>query len=142
MKEKILEAFENLGFNLTNNESMGYSFNYEGINFLYIYNEKDEDFLNISVPGIYDLEDDNKEKYDTLKEKINSSLKYVKAYTLGDSIWLFYERDLLGNEDLEEVIRRMILHLAAALMFARDTIDKIDNGESEKDTDDDNDNND
>ena len=62
MKEKILAAFENLGFNLEDTDSLGYSFNYEGINYLYMYNEDDEDFLNISVPGIYDLEEDNKEK--------------------------------------------------------------------------------
>lgn len=138
MKEKILAAFENLGFNLEDIESLGFSFNYEGINYLYMYNEDDEDFLNISVPGIYDLEEDNKENYDALKEKINSTLKYVKAYTLGDSLWIFYERDLLGNEDLEEVIRHMILHLAAALMFARDSIEKIDNGESDEGSDNDN----
>lgn len=138
MKEKILAAFENLGFNLEDNESLGYHFYYEGINFLYMYNEDDEDFLNISVPGIYDLEEDNKEDYDELKEKINSTLKYVKAYTLGDSLWLFYERDLLGNEDVEEVIRCMILHLAAALMFARDSIEKIENGESDEGSDNDN----
>ena len=138
MKEKILAAFENLGFNLEDNESLGYHFYYEGINFLYMYNEDDEDFLNISVPGIYALEDDNKEGYNALQEKINSTLKYVKAYTLGDSLWIFYERDLLGNEDLEEVIRHMILHLAAALMFARDSIEKIDNGESDESSDNDN----
>lgn len=138
MKEKILAAFENLGFNLEDNESLGYHFYYEGINFLYMYNEDDEDFLNISVPGIYDLEEDNKEGYNALKEKINSSLKYVKAYTLGKGLWLFYERDLLGNEDLEEVILHMILHLAAALMFARESIEKIDNGESDEDSDNDN----
>lgn len=138
MKEKILAAFENLGFNLEDNESLGFSFNYEGINYLYMYNEDDEDFLNISVPGIYDLEEDNKENYDALKEKINSTLKYVKAYTLGKGLWLFYERNLLGNEDLEEVIRHMILHLAAALMFARDSIEKIYNGVSDEGSDNDN----
>lgn len=138
MKEKILAAFDNLGFNLEDNESLGYHFYYEGINFLYMYNEDDENFLNISVPGIYDLKEDNKEDYNALKEKINSTLKYVKAYTLGDSLWLFYERDLLGNEDVEEVIRCMILHLAAALIFARDSIEKIDNGESDEGSDNDN----
>ena len=75
MKEKILAVFENLGFNLEDIESLGFSFNYEGINYLYMYNEDDENFLNISVPSIYDLEKDNKEKYEELKEKINSTLK-------------------------------------------------------------------
>ena len=138
MKDKILEAFENLGFNLKDTESLGYTFNYESINYLYMYNEDDEDFLSISVPGIYDLAENNKEKYEALKEKINSTLKYIKAYTIGGSLWLFYERNLLDKEDLEEVIRRMILHLAAALMFARGVIDKMDNGESEDGINDDN----
>ena len=138
MKEKILAAFENLGFNLEENESLGYHFTYEGINFLYMYNEDDEDFLDISVPGICDLEEDNKENYEALKEKINSTLKYVKAYTLGNSLWLFYERELFGNEDLEEMIRHMIYHLAAALMFARDAIEKIGNGGNDEGPDNDN----
>lgn len=74
MKEKILEAFDNLGFNLEDNESLGYHFYYEGINFLYMYNEDDEDFLNIAVPGIYDLEDDNKETMKLLKRKSTQPL--------------------------------------------------------------------
>ena len=134
MKEKILEVFDNLGFTIEETDSLGYIFNYEGIHMLYMSNDSDEDFLNISVPGIYDLEE-NTEKYDELKEKINSTLKYIKAYTLGNSLWLFYERELLGSDDLEEVIRHMILHLAAAVMFARDAIEKMENDDSEDNED-------
>ena len=49
MKEKILEAFRDLGFKLEEEEGMGYCFNYEGLNLLYMYNESDEEFLNIPV---------------------------------------------------------------------------------------------
>ena len=42
MKEKILEAFANLGFKLEDADGMGYVFDYEGIRFLYMYNENDE----------------------------------------------------------------------------------------------------
>ena len=38
MKEKILEAFRDLGFKLEEEEGMGYCFNYEGLNLLYMYN--------------------------------------------------------------------------------------------------------
>ena len=129
-----MEVFDNLGFTIEETDSLGYIFNYEGIHMLYMSNDSDEDFLNISVPGIYDLEE-NTEKYDELKEKINSTLKYIKAYTLGNSLWLFYERELLGSDDLEEVIRHMILHLAAAVMFARDAIEKMENDDSEDNED-------
>jgi hypothetical protein len=57
--------------------------------------------------------------------KINSTLKYIKAYELGKSIWLFYERELFGDEDLMKVISRMILHLEAGLMFSRKAMSEI-----------------
>ena len=135
MKEKIMEAFAQLGFNLTEVENLGYAFSYEGINYLYLISDDDEEFLNISVPGIYEVDEENATTYLAVCEKINSLRKYVKAYTFGDSLWIFYERALIGDENLEEVIRHMILHLAAALVFAHDVKEKIENGDSDDNND-------
>ena len=135
MKEKIMEAFAQLGFNLTEVENLGYAFSYEGINYLYLNSDDDEEFLNISVPGIYEVDEENATTYLAVCEKINSLRKYVKAYTFGDSLWIFYERALIGDENLEEVIRHMILHLAAALGFAHDVKEKIANGDSDDNND-------
>ena len=150
MKEKILEAFRDLGFKLEEEEGMGYCFNYEGLNLLYMYNENDEEFLNIALPGIVEVEEDKMLQICALLEKINSTLKYIKAYMLGNSVWLFYERELIeqreqsrtcsdyaesrekktegqlcGEEDLMTVISRMILHLEAGLVFARKAMAEI-----------------
>ena len=150
MKEKILEAFRELGFKLEEEEGMGYCFKYEGLNLLYMYNESDEEFLNIALPGIVEVEDDKMLQICALLEKINSTLKYIKAYMLGNSVWLFYERELIeqreqsrtcsdyaesrekktegqlcGEEDLMTVISRMILHLEAGLVFARKAMAEI-----------------
>lgn len=135
MKEKILETLNNLGFSLTEVGTLDYAFKYEGINFLYMYNEDDEKFLNLSIPGIYDLDKEDIIKYYTLCEKINSTLKYVKAYTFNDNLWLFYERELFENDDLEELLSRMIHELTIALLVVRNTIQKM---EEEEETTDDN----
>lgn len=135
MKEKILETLNNLGFSLTEVGTLDYAFKYEGINFLYMYNEDDEKFLNLSIPGIYDLDKEDIIKYYTLCEKINSTLKYVKAYTFNDNLWLFYERELFENDDLEELLSRMIHELTIALLVVRNTIQKM---EGEETTDDNN----
>lgn len=127
MKERILEAFGNLGFKLEDAGNGGYSFTYEGLNLLLLYNENDEDFLNIALPGIIEADDGKVLQICALMEKINSTLKYVKAYLFGDSVWMFYEREFLGGEDLPLVISRMILHLEAGLQFARKTIAEIEN---------------
>ena len=58
-------------------------------------------------------------------EKINSTLKYVKAYLFGSSVWMFYERELFDGEDLPLLISRVILRLEAGLQFARKTIAEI-----------------
>ena len=140
MKEKILEAFRDLGFKLEEEEGMGYCFNYEGLNLLYMYNENDEEFLNIALPGIVDVEEDKMLQICALLEKINSTLKYIKAYIVGNRVWLFYERELFGEEDLMTVISRMILHLEAGLVFARKAMAEIEetmtNGSSDDTTDD------
>ena len=99
MKEKILEAFRDLGFKLEEEEGMGYRFKYEGLNLLYMYNENDEEFLNIALPGIVEVEDDKMLQICALLEKINSTLKYIKAYMLGNSVWLFYERELIEQRE-------------------------------------------
>ena len=132
MKEKILEAFRDLGFKLEEEEGMGYCFNYEGLNLLYMYNENDEEFLTIALPGIVEVEDDKMLQICALLEKINSTLKYIKAYMLGNSVWLFYERELIEqreqsriSSDLMTVISRMILHLEAGLVFARKAMAEI-----------------
>ncbi len=77
MKERILEAFYNLGFKLEEEEGVGCFFNYEGMNLLYMCNENDEDFLNIALPGILDVEESKTLHICALMEKINSTLKYV-----------------------------------------------------------------
>ena len=120
-----MEVFAELGFKLEQMDDFGYGFSYEGTNFIIMLNSDDEEFLNICVPGIYDLEEESPLTFIELMNKINSTLKYIKAYELGKSIWLFYERELFGDEDLMKVISRMILHLEAGLMFSRKAMSEI-----------------
>ncbi len=82
-----------------------------------MYNEDDEDFLNIALPAVFDIENENDVCFYRMMDKINETLKYVKANTLCGSMWLFYERELFGGEDMMQVIPRMILHLEAGFML-------------------------
>ena len=136
MKEQILNTFAAMGFQLEEMEGFGYGFRYEGINYLYMPNDDDEDFLNIAVPAIVEINDENAHAAHMLMDKLNSTLKYVKANKLGDSMWLFYERELYGGEDFEKLLSRMILHLEAALNFYRNAManikEKLDSTDDDK----------
>ena len=74
-----MEAFAELGFKLEQMDDFGYGFSYEGTNFIFMLNSDDEEFLNICGPGIYDLEEESPLTFIELMNKINSTLKYIKA---------------------------------------------------------------
>ena len=141
MKEQILDAFKALGFEMEEMEGLGYGFQYEGKHYLYMYNEDDEDFLNISIPAVLDLDDENNVGFYQVMDKLNGTLKYVKANKLNDSMWLFYERELFGGEDLKQVLSRMIFHLEAGFYFLHRAMESSDDGsdtvsdETDSDTD-------
>ena len=135
MKEQVLKTFETMGFQLEEIEDFGYSFSYEGINYFYMPNDDDEDFLSIAVPAVMEITDENNTTAHMLMDKINSTLKYVKANKLCDSMWLFYERELYGGEDFEKLLPRMIIHLEAAVYFYNHTIAQINDEYDDSDDD-------
>lgn len=117
MKEKILEAFKALGFKVEDLDGTAYGFHYEERHFLLFPNDADEDFLNIALPCVLEPDDVDEQVFTVAMEKVNSTLRYVKAYKAFGGMSLFYERELSGGEDLKEVIRSMILHIEAGHFF-------------------------
>lgn len=130
MRKKFLEVFKALGFEMEEIE-IGYGFHYEGKHYLYMPNDEDEDFLNIALPAVLDIDDENNVSFYQLMDKINGTLKYVKANIFNDSMWLFYERELIDDEDLKQVIFRMILHLESGFMFLHRAMAASDETESD-----------
>lgn len=117
MKEKILEALKALGFKTEEMEELGYGFKYEGKYYIYLYNEDDENFLSFALPCVSEMEDVDEADSFILMNKLNATLKYVKANIAFGGITIFYERELFGEENLKELVKSMILHLDAALYF-------------------------
>jgi len=110
MKEKILAAFKTLGFEMEQLEDYGYLFHYEGLAMLWLLNE-DEDFLHICIPNVYEQDEDEDLLYYRLMDKINNTMKYVKANGANGHIWLSYERQIIGEENFEELLPNMIVAL-------------------------------
>lgn len=119
MKEKILDTFKALGFEMKELEGFGYSFEYEGRSYLYLPNEDDEDFLSVSLPAIWDNDEEKDVNFYQVMDKLNGTLKYVKVNKFNGSMWLFYERELLENEDLKRLLSHMIFHLESGYVFFR-----------------------
>jgi hypothetical protein len=143
MKEQVLNALQALGFQLEEMEDLGYGFRYEGIDYLYMPNDNDDDFLSISVPGLVEITEENAATTYKVMDRINATVKYVKANKMGRGMWMFYERELFGGEDLEILITRMVLHLESAVNFFRNALERsMDDDEESEDNVDTNENND
>lgn len=132
MKEKILETLRELGFELKEYGEQGFHFKYEGNNYLYIYHADDEDFLNIVMPGILDLDNDEELAFYKVMDNLNYNLKYVKVNKVEDEMWLVYERELIGEEDLKKLLTHIIAQLDAGYAFLQRMIRMANNDEDQE----------
>lgn len=133
MKEQVKNILEEMGFHTEPvDEYLG--FEYEGLNYLYLYNPNDKDFLNISIPCVMAPDEEDESILYRMADKINLTLKYVKAYIWDDRLWLFYERELFGDEDVEKLLTAMILRLEAAAAFVHQLSEDPDEDDSSSDS--------
>ena len=142
MKENVLETLKAMGFEIEE-LSFGYGFEYEDRHYLFLPSDHDESFLSIALPAVLDIDDEENAGNYRVMDRLNSGVKYVKATRIHDSVWLFYERELLGNEDMEQLLTSMIMALDAAINILHgsmnddddDDDDSSDDGEEIVDTD-------
>lgn len=132
MKESIFNAFKTLGFELERMGEAGYKFEYEGIHYLWMDSD-DDNFLNISIPAILDMDDVDELLFYKLMDMLNSSLKYVKAYKLVNHIWLFYEYELHENDNIETLLPSMIIHLEMSVRKIKDIWKETEESENSDD---------
>ena len=101
---------------------LGLNFSYDGWNFL-LWNDADDPmFFRLTLPGIFDVTDDNFAKAIMACNNINWNYKVVKAVLYdyedgkekGASVWLCYEQRLDTATDLESLLNRAIQSLLAA----------------------------
>lgn len=130
MKNKVIATLQELGFVIY--QSMdSFVFEYEGKYFMYINDDKDKDYMTIIHPYLIKAvegEEGHKDKIVnlyTMQFVVNSNVKYVKAYVCGESLWLAYEHEFNAQEDLGELITKMIRRLFNASEFVRRQLEEL-----------------
>lgn len=133
MNSKILITLSKLGFLVEPLGEHGYSFNHEGLK--YIYRLKDdgdgEGFLQMFVLTNIDATVCGPFNLYYLMDKTNDGVRYVKACLLGDSICLYYENSLFGYEDYQPMLCNMICAIESAFMFLHSALKDIQVGDDE-----------
>lgn len=115
MKEKVIEHLGALGFMLENHEDICFQFEFEGLTMLYLYEEEAPDCLWLAVPGVFEVNDENRDAANAKMVKLCELVRYVQpTVTQDDVVSINYQHCMAGTEPTEELLEHMIRSLAFA----------------------------
>lgn len=119
-KNDILKALDNMGFTVDEFGGHFYHFEYEELNYLYNYDERDEDFLFLSVPNIFQVSEENAAMVMPVINQANNIVKYAKITYSQEMVWATLEYPLFDWVNIEELLEFAIKVLqSAATTFNR-----------------------
>lgn len=103
------------------------SFQFEGLNYIFVYDDSDSNFFRLLLPNVYSIEE-NRDKYDTMINDFNSMYKVVKAIvTSQNQIWLSVEQFVYSEDNIELLFERCIMLLKTIIEILRNKINEITN---------------
>ena len=121
VKTLVSRYLKSLGLSAKKSD-LGLNFTYEGWNFL-LWNDADDPlFFRLTLPGIFDVKDENFAKAIMSCNNINWNYKVVKAVLYdyedgkekGASIWMCYEQQLDPQTDMGVFLPHAIQSLLSA----------------------------
>lgn len=114
-KELVLSKFEELGFELEDVGDFGFFFRFEELNFLYLPDEDDDQFFRLTLPYVFDVTAENKPFVLEVVNDTNLSIKYSKTCVINEHVWIFYEYQSFGDDNVGEIIEHGIRLLQATV---------------------------
>ena len=114
LNELMLNYLREEGF-CPKEEEFGIAFKCEGLNFVFFYDEDDDQYFRLMMPAIFDVTEENFPEVLLAMNKVNSDMKVVKAYTpVPDAVWIGFEVLVDSTPVLEDFVPRGINMLRTA----------------------------
>lgn len=107
IKDQIKDFLAEEGFR-PQEEDFGIYFRYQMLSFLIHWDEDDELFLKISLPGIFTTDENNRVDALEAVNAVNVERKVVKALIYDDSVWLTAEQLLDSTPKYDDIIPRTL----------------------------------
>ena len=82
-------------------------FEYEGVNLYFTVDNNDQSFFRLIMPGIYEVEN-NREKVLEAINTVTRDMKVLKAFLVGDLLWLAVEIFIDSTPELEDFFPRCL----------------------------------
>ena len=120
-KELVFNYLKGIRIEPAENE-FGLNFSYKGWNFLLWSDKQDPLFFRLTLPGIFDVTDENFAEAIMAANNINWKYKVVKAvvydyedeHESGASVWMCFEQLLDATPNVDDIVPRAIQSLLDA----------------------------
>ena len=86
----------------------GIFFRYQMLNFLVIIDEDDDQFLRLALPGIFDVDENNRADVLEACNRTCHRMKVSKCYVPQDDVWVAAEQLLDSDPNYEDIVPRLL----------------------------------
>lgn len=84
------------------------AFKAEDLTYFIFKDDNDEQFLNINLPGVFQVDENNALEVLAACNRVNNDQKVVKAIVKNDSVWICLEQLLDSDPQFDDIIPRSI----------------------------------
>ena len=86
----------------------GFVFEYQKLTFFIFWDDDDNQYLKLALPGIYNVDDNNREDAIVAANEVNIEWKVIKAVVLSDEVWVVAEQLIDKDPNLSDLVPRTI----------------------------------
>lgn len=86
----------------------GFVFEYQKLTFFIFWDDDDNQYLKIALPGIYNVDDNNREDALAAANEVNIEWKVIKTTVLSDEVWVVAEQLIDKDPNMADLVPRTI----------------------------------
>ena len=86
----------------------GFVFEYQKLTFFIFWDDDDNQYLKIALPGIYNVDDNNRENALAAANEVNIEWKVIKTVVLSDEVWVVAEQLIDKDPNMADLVPRTI----------------------------------
>ena len=107
--EKVFEYLKYQGLVPEYDEKGNINYKYQMKSFFYINNDNDAPFINLTLPNIYEVTDDNRMAVFEAINQVNETTKVVKlTIASNDNVWCATEIMMDSTPELDDLFPRLM----------------------------------
>lgn len=103
----------------------GYVFEYQNLTFFIIWDDNDDQYLKIALPGIFNVDDNNRDDALVAVNEVNKEWKVIKSVVTDDEVWVVAEQFVDKDPKLSDLVPRTINILMGGRMSFYEYMQKL-----------------